>query len=135
MDENRIEGAVQETVGKVEDAAGGLTGDAGLQADGKFDQVIGTLKRNYGAASDRVGDAGRATREAARVAGREAGAMAGKAYDVGVNTEQRLAEAVKSRPLSWLIGSVALGYAIGMLVHSPSSPWAPRPRASRYFGR
>jgi uncharacterized protein YjbJ (UPF0337 family) len=135
MSENRINAGFQEAAGKVEDAAGGVTGDASLQAEGKMDQTIGSLKRGYSAASDRLGDAGRATRDAAQTAGNQAGAMAGKAYDAGVDAGQRMSEVVKSSPLSWLIGAIAIGYGIGFLLHARSGPWAPRQRTPRYFGR
>ena len=48
VDENEVQGTVTEGVGKLKDAAGGLTGDGGLQAEGKFDQVQGTAQREYG---------------------------------------------------------------------------------------
>lgn len=48
VDENEVKGTVTEGVGKVKDAAGGLTGDSGLQAEGKFDQVQGTVQKEYG---------------------------------------------------------------------------------------
>ena len=48
VDENEIKGTVTDGVGKLKDAAGGLTGDSGLQAEGKFDQVQGTVQKEYG---------------------------------------------------------------------------------------
>ena len=39
VDENQIEGTLTEGVGKLKDAAGGLTGDTSTQADGKLDQL------------------------------------------------------------------------------------------------
>ena len=48
VDENEVQGTVTEGVGKLKDAAGGLTGDDGLQAEGKFDQVQGTVQKEYG---------------------------------------------------------------------------------------
>ena len=48
VDENEVKGTVTEGVGKLKDAAGGLTGDGDLQAEGKFDQVQGTIQREYG---------------------------------------------------------------------------------------
>ena len=52
MDSNRIEGTAQDLGGKVKDAVGGLTGDTGLQAEGKADQGIGQLKNFGGRAID-----------------------------------------------------------------------------------
>ncbi len=48
VDENQIEGAVTEGVGKLKDAAGGLTGDTSTQADGKLDQLQGKAQGEYG---------------------------------------------------------------------------------------
>ena len=48
MDENQAEGAITEGVGKLKDAAGGLTGDASLQGEGKFDQLSGKAQRQFG---------------------------------------------------------------------------------------
>lgn len=48
MDENQVDGAITEGVGKLKDAAGGLTGDASLQGEGKFDQLSGKAQRQFG---------------------------------------------------------------------------------------
>ncbi len=48
VDENEIEGAVTEGVGKLKDAAGGLTGDTSTQAEGKIDQLQGKVQSEYG---------------------------------------------------------------------------------------
>ena len=48
VDENEVKGTVTDGVGKLKDAAGGLTGDSSLQAEGKFDQVQGTVQKEYG---------------------------------------------------------------------------------------
>jgi uncharacterized protein YjbJ (UPF0337 family) len=67
MDENRIEGVAQEGVGRVEDAWGGLSGDAGTQVDGKLRQVRGKAQDLYGQARetvrDALGDRGRQAQE------------------------------------------------------------------------
>jgi uncharacterized protein YjbJ (UPF0337 family) len=61
MDENTAEGAVTEGavtegVGKLKDAAGGLTGDTGTQAEGKFDQLSGKAQRQFGDTIDEAQD-------------------------------------------------------------------------------
>jgi uncharacterized protein YjbJ (UPF0337 family) len=56
MDENRIAGVAQQGVGHVEDAWGGLAGDAGLQAEGKARQVGGKIQDLYGQAKDALRD-------------------------------------------------------------------------------
>ena len=56
MDEDRIEGAATTIGGKIKDAAGGLVGDAGIQARGKADQLSGRAQNAYGSAKDAVGE-------------------------------------------------------------------------------
>lgn len=43
----KAEGLLDEAKGKVKDAAGGLTGDAGLQASGKVDQLSGMAQQEF----------------------------------------------------------------------------------------
>jgi uncharacterized protein YjbJ (UPF0337 family) len=57
MDENRFEGAARDIGGKVQDAVGGLTGDAATQARGKMNQAAGQAQQMYGAALDELRDA------------------------------------------------------------------------------
>jgi uncharacterized protein YjbJ (UPF0337 family) len=53
MDVNQVDGTVRDFVGKVQDAAGGLTGDAATQVRGKINQAAGQAQRAYG---DAVGE-------------------------------------------------------------------------------
>lgn len=43
----RIHGAVDQVKGRVKDAAGGLSGDIGLQAEGKVDQLAGLAREEF----------------------------------------------------------------------------------------
>src|ERR1700757_3222281 len=54
MDENRIEGAANEGVGRLQDAWGGLTGDPEAQAKGKWRQVEGAAQKMWGKARDQM---------------------------------------------------------------------------------
>ncbi len=54
MDENEIEGAARELGGRVQDAVGGLTGDARIQAKGKWNQAAGSAQRTLGTAADEL---------------------------------------------------------------------------------
>lgn len=56
MSDDRIEGGLQKAGGKLEDAWGGLTGDAGRQAKGKADQASGSVQDVVGQVKTRVGD-------------------------------------------------------------------------------
>lgn len=54
MVQDQLEGAAQNVVGKVQDAVGGLTGDASVQAEGKARQALGSLQQSYGETLDNV---------------------------------------------------------------------------------
>ena len=56
MDENRIEGAARDVGGKLQDAAGGLTGDTSTQVRGKIDQAAGQVQDTYGKVVDQLQD-------------------------------------------------------------------------------
>jgi uncharacterized protein YjbJ (UPF0337 family) len=57
VDENRVDGAWDKLKGNVKEGVGKLTGDEKLQAEGKADQVSGTVKSTVGGAKDAVRDA------------------------------------------------------------------------------
>jgi ElaB/YqjD/DUF883 family membrane-anchored ribosome-binding protein len=79
-------------------------------------------------ARDHLTDAARSARDMAGDAGE-------KAYAAGTQAAQYVEGTVKQQPLLSLIGIAAIAYAIGFLIHSPYSPFAPTPTKSRYFGR
>ena len=56
MDENRVVGGFRQAAGKVQDAVGGLTGDASTQVRGKVNQAAGHAQRAYGQAVDEARD-------------------------------------------------------------------------------
>jgi uncharacterized protein YjbJ (UPF0337 family) len=56
MTDDRIEGGLKQGLGKVEDAWGGLTGDAAMQAGGKLDQASGAVQDAVGKVKDRAQD-------------------------------------------------------------------------------
>lgn len=62
MDKMRAEGMGQKMAGKAKEAAGKLTGDAKLKAEGKADQAAGGVKNTVGGMKDAVKDADRKTR-------------------------------------------------------------------------
>jgi uncharacterized protein YjbJ (UPF0337 family) len=148
VNEDEIKGVARDTVGKVEDAAAGLTGDAGRQAEGKMDHAAGKIQGQYGTAKEQLGSAaedvaekvsnladraGSTMRDAAQTVRREAGHAGEKVYDTGARAAEYAGRTVKEQPLLSLIGVAAIGYAIGFLVHSPLSPLVPAPKTKRYF--
>ena len=52
MDKEHVRGAADKAKGAVKDAAGALTGDAKLQADGKLDKAKGAVHSAIGDAKD-----------------------------------------------------------------------------------
>ena len=57
MDENRLSGTAKNLGGKVEEAFGRATGDAGIQAHGQMHQAEGSVQDLYGQAKDAAGEA------------------------------------------------------------------------------
>ena len=56
---NQLDGTFNDAAGKVQDAVGGLTGDADLQAEGKLRQLAGKAQARYGDSVDQVAEATR----------------------------------------------------------------------------
>ena len=52
MDKDRIEGSARQAKGAIKVAAGKLTGDAKLQADGKADKADGKIQNAVGSVKD-----------------------------------------------------------------------------------
>jgi uncharacterized protein YjbJ (UPF0337 family) len=52
MDKNRIEGAGREMGGRIKEAAGKLTGDEKLKAEGKIQKTAGKVQNAAGGAVD-----------------------------------------------------------------------------------
>ena len=55
-DHDRVEGAAKNMGGKIKEAAGKVTGDTKLQAEGKADQVEGKVQNAVGGAKDSLRD-------------------------------------------------------------------------------
>ena len=56
MDKDRIEGAGKQVKGAIKDAAGKVTGDRKLQAEGKADKIVGKVQNEVGKAKDAFRD-------------------------------------------------------------------------------
>ena len=56
MDKDRIKGSADQAKGAVKDAAGKVTGDTKLQAEGKADKVKGKIENAVGGAKDTMRD-------------------------------------------------------------------------------
>ncbi len=62
MDRDRIDGAAKNLGGKAKEAAGKITGDEKLKAEGRADQMTGKIQNAVGGAKDAVRDAGKKQR-------------------------------------------------------------------------
>ena len=144
MNEDEIKGTARDAMGKVKDAAGGLTGDTGTQAEGKMDQAAGKVQGQYGSAkeqlggvadkaSDYAGRAGGAMGDAAQAVRRKAGQAGETAYDAATHAGQYVGQTVQQQPLLSLIGIAAIAYAAAFFIHSPSSPLASEPPRRRFL--
>ena len=59
MDKERIKGAAQQAKGNIKEAAGKMTGDPKLRAEGKADKAEGKIRNAVGGVKDAVRDAAR----------------------------------------------------------------------------
>ncbi len=87
MNEDKLSGAGNEIGGRVKEAAGALSGNASMKAEGMYDQAVGGAQRALGDAKD-------AAREGGRVVSRT----------------------VEEQPLSALLAAGLVGFVVGYLV-------------------
>ena len=59
MDKDRIEGSAKQAKGAVKEAAGKVTGDAKLKAEGAADKTAGKIQNAVGGAKDALRDSTR----------------------------------------------------------------------------
>jgi uncharacterized protein YjbJ (UPF0337 family) len=62
MDKDRIEGSAKQAQGAVKQAAGKITGDSKLKAEGAADKLTGKLQNAVGGAKDAIRDADKTDR-------------------------------------------------------------------------
>jgi len=97
MNEDRIEGTARTVGGKVQEAAGRITGDAKTRVEGEINQAAGRAQNLYGQARDAAADAVEAIEEGAET------------------IEDVVRDFVESRP--YTTAAIALG--IGLVVLEP----------------
>jgi uncharacterized protein YjbJ (UPF0337 family) len=119
MDTDRIAGSAKDFAGKVEGAAGGMTGDAKSQASGRAREAEGTVQNLYGQAKD-----------AAREATDAAVGLAKDTYENSGDTlrdsSQAVAKKVQDNPLGALLVAGGIGFALAMLMTRPPRRLPPR---------
>jgi uncharacterized protein YjbJ (UPF0337 family) len=120
MDTNHIHGAAKSAEGTIKEAAGDITGDAKTKVEGKMDQAEGTIRSTYADAKDKI-------KGAADTVSSQASDIGGQVYDAGARAGKYVGETIKEQPLAALLITGIIGYAIGFLIHSSSSPFVPEP--------
>ncbi len=124
MDNDRIAGSAKDFAGKVEGAAGDITGDAKTQATGRAREAAGTVQNLYGQAKDVARDATDAAVNYAK-----------DAYDNRGDTlrggQHAVARTVQENPLGALLVAGGIGFALALLMTRP--PRRP-PLRWRYYG-
>lgn len=93
MDENRIAGTARNVGGKLEETAGGLTGDTKTTLQGKLDQAAGAAQDLYGQTAD-------------------------VARDTAVTFDKWLRTSVESQPYTAAMVALGLGWLLGRM-HRP----------------
>jgi uncharacterized protein YjbJ (UPF0337 family) len=126
MDEDRVAGSAHQAKGKVETAAGRLTGDTKLTVEGKADEAAGTIRNAAGGAKDTARDVAddpkseieqlRATvnRLAAEPATPRLDAAAEAADRYGEQLDQAL-DVIRQHPLTAVGAAAAVGFLLGKL--------------------
>jgi len=56
MNNNRVEGSARQAKGHIKEAAGKVTGDAKLKAEGKTDKIAGKVQNAAGGVEDSLRD-------------------------------------------------------------------------------
>ena len=103
MDKDRIKGSADQAMGAVKEAAGRLTGDAKLEAEGKADKARGKVENAVGGVKDAV-------RQATRNFERSL------PQDAVESARLAVGDAVRTRPIGALAIAVGIGAVLGALI-------------------
>ena len=97
MNEDRIEGTARNLGGKVQEAAGRLTGDAKTRVEGEVNQAAGRAQDLYGQARDAASDA------------------VGVLEDGAETIEDAVRNFVEARPYTTAAIALGIGWLIGTM--------------------
>ena len=109
INNDTVEGSLNEFGGKVEGVAGDMLGDTKMQAEGKIDELKGKVQDVYGKAREKVSEWADNAPESVQRARDTATRYAQEGAD-------RAKSAVQEQPVAVLAGGIALGFLIGWLV-------------------
>ena len=111
MNEDRAEATLRDIGGTGKKIAGDLTGDAKLQAEGTADKVVARIQEGVGRTKDQLENVADTAQH-----------LGGRAYEAGSKAGQYVTENIKEAPLITLAVGIAIGYAIGALIHRQPEP-------------
>ena len=100
MDENQVEGAARNFGGKAQEAAGKLTGDTKLKADGTYDQAAGTAQKAFGQVKEAVRDYG--------------GDYGSQLLDQIEDAGDALADQIDQRPITAVLIAAGIGFLLAL---------------------
>lgn len=109
INNDTVEGTLNEFGGKAEGFVGDVTGDSKLQADGKIDELKGKVQDAYGKAREKVTEWADHAPESVQRARETAARYAQQG-------SEKAKAAVQEQPVAVLAGGIALGFLIGWLV-------------------
>jgi len=127
MDEDRVAGSARQARGKVETAAGSLTGDTKLTVEGKTDEAAGVLRNDTGGVKGSVRDIADEPKSevehlrsevdqlAAEPATPRLDAAAEAADRYGEQLDKAL-DVIRQRPLTAIGAAAAAGFLLGRLM-------------------
>jgi uncharacterized protein YjbJ (UPF0337 family) len=125
MSDNRIEGAVRKGAGRVQAAAGALTGDTETELRGKLNDAAGSAQNAFGKVQDKAEDAFEEARDRAQVLrGRlnDAADVVQNAYGTAIDQADGLvgdaqarAEAVYAEAKTYIREKPLMAVGLGML--------------------
>jgi uncharacterized protein YjbJ (UPF0337 family) len=122
MDKDRIAGSARDVAGRLERAAGDISGNSQTQAAGRAREAAGTVQNLYGQAKDAARDAG----DAAVGYARDAYENSGETFR---DSSQAVSRTVQDNPLAALLVAGGIGFALALLLtRSPR-----RPQHWRYY--
>ena len=103
MDKDRVMGSADQAKGAIKEAAGDLTGDAKLKAEGKADKLKGKVENAVGGAKDVVKEATKKLNDTLDRAG------------IG-STGDAVRDAVRARPVEAIAAAAGIGALVGALI-------------------
>lgn len=113
MNNEQIFGAAENVTGRLQDAAGALTGDPKTQAKGKLKQAAGTAKETYGHLKEVAIDAVDKTKDSVHVA-------VDKTKEKALAGYTEVETFVHRKPGPALAIAAGVGLVLGLILRGPS---------------